>query len=516
MEEDQRRWPAIALDRAPTEIPSPQAPLKVAEVLCKSCFTYEDGFLVLRHWRGSWWHWQGGWWQELKPREIRADLFQLLADCVYTDGDGHVTPWAPTLSKLNNLLHAMASVCHLRDAVEQPSWLIPGPQGEVVACRNGLLNVGDRDLYPHTPGFLNQTAVPFNYDANAPVPARWLEFLEELWPDEEDQQQALQEWFGYVISGRSDLQKILLLVGPTRAGKGVISNILTALLGRKNVANPTLSSLSGEFGLAPLIGKPLGLISDARLGTRDSSVPVERLLSISGEDALTINIKYQEQWTGKLPTRLMVVSNELPAFTDASGAIVGRFLTLILRKSWFGQGGPQPRLLAPAGAARHPQLGARRAGAARNRGLVHTHARERGDLQGDARSRLAGQGVRPRALRDWPGEEGRYGHALPRLGAVGERQRPRAQDGAGRRARSAGGGAGLADTCGSSGRRVASGLHGSRSGLEGSCCACCACCAPHRTVMRNTRNMRNRINRWVRATCATSGNRYLGQKAIRL
>lgn len=330
------KLPAIALRRAPQEIPEPTAPLKVANVLCESCFTYDDGNIVLRHWRGGWWHWRDGWWQELKNREIIADLFQLLADCVYADEDGLVSPWEPTKSKLTNLTHAMASVCHLRDAVEQPSWLANGPKGRIVACENGLLNVNTRELYPHTPAFLNQTMVPFAYDPEAPPPERWLEFLEELWPGETDQQRALQEWFGYVISGRTDLQKIFLLVGPTRAGKGVISGILSELLGRTNVANPTLSSLGGEFGLAPLIGKPLGLVSDARLGTRDSSVPVERLLSISGEDALTINIKYREQWTGKLPTRLMVVSNELPAFTDASGAIVGRFLTLVLTKSWFG------------------------------------------------------------------------------------------------------------------------------------------------------------------------------------
>ncbi len=42
----------------------------------------------------------------------------------------------------------------------------------------------------------------------------------------------LGEWFGYVISGRLDLHKILFMVGPTRGGKGVIARILTALIGK--------------------------------------------------------------------------------------------------------------------------------------------------------------------------------------------------------------------------------------------------------------------------------------------
>ena len=57
------------------------------------------------------------------------------------------------------------------------------------------------------------------------------------------------------------------------------------LLGAHHVAAPTLASLSTNFGLQPLIGRPLALISDARLSTKaDAKVVVERLLSISGED----------------------------------------------------------------------------------------------------------------------------------------------------------------------------------------------------------------------------------------
>ena len=123
----------------------------------------------------------------------------------------------------------------------------------------------------------------------------------------------LGEWFGYVVSGRLDLHKILLMVGPTRGGKGVIARVLSAMIGKRNVCGPTLNSLGGDFGLAPLIGKSLAVISDARFVGKNSNVVVERLLSISGEDTLTVNIKYREQWTGKLPCRLHVISQRTAA-----------------------------------------------------------------------------------------------------------------------------------------------------------------------------------------------------------
>jgi putative DNA primase/helicase len=199
-----------------------------------------------------------------------------------------------------------------------------------------LLNVEQRKLLPHTPQYFNQTFVPFEYDPAAPEPIQWLRFLDELWPDEPAAIDVLGEWFGYVISGRVDLHKIMLTVGPTRGGKGVIGRVLSALVGKQNVCGPTLTSLGGEFGLAPLIGKPLAIISDARFAGKNGHVVVERLLSISGEDTLTVNRKYRDQWTGKLPTRLHVISNELPKLGDASTAIVGRFVLLLLSRSWLG------------------------------------------------------------------------------------------------------------------------------------------------------------------------------------
>jgi putative DNA primase/helicase len=249
-----------------------------------------------------------------------------------------VKSWSPNRRKITDLIDALAAICILRADTDQPSWLDDRmTDGVIVAVANGLLNVERKRLLPHTPQFFNQTSVPFDFDPMAPTPDRWLRFLGELWPTEPAATKVLGEWFGYVISGRTDLHKILLMVGPTRGGKGAIARVLSALVGRKNVAGPTLNSLGGEFGLAPLIGKPLAIISDARFAGKDVSIVVERLLSISGEDTLTVNRKYREQWTGKLSSRLHVLSNELPKLGDASTAIVGRIVLLLLSRSWLGR-----------------------------------------------------------------------------------------------------------------------------------------------------------------------------------
>jgi putative DNA primase/helicase len=317
-------------------LPPPSQPMAVARIFAGECL--HNNILTLRHWRGGWWMWKTTHWVEVDDGAVRSILYRFTERACYLEGIAP-RPWAPNKRKIGDVIDALAGICLLPSDVDQPCWLNgeAAINGTIVSVKNGLLDVGSRCLIPHTPNYFSQTSVPFAYDPDAREPRRWLDFLAELWPDQPEAIDGLGEWFGYVISGRTDLHKILLMIGPTRGGKGVIARILTAMLGHKNVAGPTLNSLGGEFGLAPLIGKPLAVISDARFAGRDASIVVERLLSISGEDTLTINRKYRDQWSGKLPTRLHVLSNELPKLGDASTAIVGRMVLLLTTRSWLGR-----------------------------------------------------------------------------------------------------------------------------------------------------------------------------------
>lgn len=112
--------------------------------------------------------------------------------------------------------------------------------------------------------------------------------------------------------------------------------MLRQLIGPENLVSPTLASLGTNFGLWPLLGKRVAVVSDARLGTQTDGTITERLLSISGEDALTIDRKFLPPLTTKLDTKIVIMTNELPRFSDASGALARRMLVLPLSKSWLG------------------------------------------------------------------------------------------------------------------------------------------------------------------------------------
>jgi putative DNA primase/helicase len=110
------------------------------------------------------------------------------------------------------------------------------------------------------------------------------------------------------------------------------------LLGERHVSGPTLANISEQFGLSILVGKSVAIIADARIsGRTDTAVLTERLLSISGEDTLSIPRKFLPDWNGKLTTRFLLMTNELPRIEDASGALASRFLVLTLHESFYGR-----------------------------------------------------------------------------------------------------------------------------------------------------------------------------------
>lgn len=329
-----------------------------------------DAPRLLRFWRDEFFRYREGAYRSVSDGDLRACLTQYVrAEFVRlneavsamldeeADGpDGDDTkkkekkPPAviPVTTRLvSDVLQALRGESLLPADVETPVWIEgatgPDPTG-LIPLRNGILDLvaladGQTGyLLPPSPQFFSTTVAPFIFDPSAPAPREWLKFLRELWPDDPESIAALQEWFGLLLTPDTRYQKILFLLGPKRGGKGTILRVLRELVGPANVAGPTLGSLALNFGLWPLLGKSVAAISDARLsGRTDASVVTERLLSISGEDALTVDRKFREPLTVKLNTRVVILSNELPRLSDASGALSGRFILLRLTRSWFNK-----------------------------------------------------------------------------------------------------------------------------------------------------------------------------------
>jgi len=331
-----------------------------------------DGLITIRRWREEWHKWDGGQYRQLGEADLKDSLnysikeefdrLNRLALAAYESqpANGEDTdeepPFARKVSRtlVADTAAAMAGMHSLPSDRDAPFWIdescptaTPFPAHEIFATGSGLFHL--QSMFdgspvfqiPSSPNFFSPNSVKYSFPDNdirqCPVPTRWLNFLTSLWGEDREQIELLQEWMGYCLLPDTSQQKIMLLIGPPRSGKGTICRVLTELVGELNVVNPRLSSFGTEFGIEPLVGKTLGIVSDARLsGRSDIAQIVETLLSISGEDKQTVRRMYKSHINTRLRLRFMIVSNELPALQDASGAFLNRCMLLQTSNTFLG------------------------------------------------------------------------------------------------------------------------------------------------------------------------------------
>jgi putative DNA primase/helicase len=265
------------------------------------------------------------------------------------NGQDKPPPKVPKVTRtiVANTEQALRGISLIDSTLESPAWLIgdpPFPASDVLPMRNALVYLPSfvegkpNALHEATPDFYCPYALDYDFDPAAPPPKHLLTFLASIWPNDQEAIDTLQEWFGYLLTPDTRQQKIGVFVGPKRSGRGTIGRLIRSLLGPNNVVGLSLSGLSSNFGLSPLIGKPVGIVGEARISRQsDTAAIVERLLSISGEDAQTIDRKHLPPWAGRLPTRLMIFANELPRLPDQSEALASRYIMFRFVESFIGR-----------------------------------------------------------------------------------------------------------------------------------------------------------------------------------
>ena len=323
---------------------SPRRTLPTAEAYVREFNQHADG-RTLHGYGGMLMEWRGNRYCEIEEDWLKQRLQPWLHKALRyvfnkQRGEMELVDFESNPSTVTQAFETIRTLVHLPATTATPTWLDGGEgrplASEVLPCKTMSLHIPSGRVLPPTPALFTINSLDFDYEPDPEPPERWIKFLEQLFGDDLESVELLQEWMGYCLTCDTSQQKMLLLVGPRRSGKGTIGRVLSKLVGQGNVAGPTTGSLAGQFGLQPLIGKSVAIVSDARFGGDQVSTVVERLLCISGEDALTIDRKFMVSVTQKLPTRFVFLTNELPRFNDASAALAGRFLVLRLSHTFYG------------------------------------------------------------------------------------------------------------------------------------------------------------------------------------
>lgn len=320
----------------------PANPLEHARQFLSSMYAIEGGYKLV-HYAQDFFVYTGTNYTFIEEATIRSQVYRFLDKCKKQDKKGNILPLNANPALVNACLDAIKSHAHLANNpnAKPPVWLdgyeaSNPPAHKLVSMKNGLFQMDESILFPHNLGFFTYNSLPFEYNPAATCP-QWLKFLNDVWPDDDESKQLLQEYFGYILSGDTTQQKFLNIIGPRRSGKGTINKVLTELLGQDNVISPQMGELCDTFGLQPWLGKQLASFTDARVTPQNSAGVVSQLLRIVGADTVTVNRKNKESWSGYLPTRIITYSNEMLHLAENSNALVGRMLVLNMTHSFFGK-----------------------------------------------------------------------------------------------------------------------------------------------------------------------------------
>jgi P4 family phage/plasmid primase-like protien len=189
--------------------------------------------------------------------------------------------------------------------------------------RNGLIRLADLTLLPHSPDLFTTSQIPVQLIPGSTCP-RWEEYVCTVL-QEKDQQDLLQEFFGYCLTTSTIYHKALFLLGEGGNGKSGVMAVLKSLVGPSNYSTLLLSDLSQRFRQAELKGKLVNFCAEVESGRYLSDAHFKSL--VSGE-SITVERKGQDPFDLKPTVKFVIAGNRMPQTKDSSYGLQRRLLIL--------------------------------------------------------------------------------------------------------------------------------------------------------------------------------------------
>ena len=229
-----------------------------------------------------------------------------------------------------HLIDRYATMNGINDALGQWQMLIfkpiqqLNPNPFILNVRNGLYNILEDKLEPHTRSYYSTVQLSASYNPQAECP-QFLKFLSDCLDPAEITM--VQEILGYLLIPINKAQKSFVFVGAGNAGKSTLLSVAQeVLLGSDNVSNVPWQALADRFKTAELFGKLANIFADLPSKNIDDNGLFK---SITGEDYITAEKKNKAPFSFKPYARLVFSCNEIPRnYGDKSSAFYRRLIII--------------------------------------------------------------------------------------------------------------------------------------------------------------------------------------------
>ena len=203
----------------------------------------------------------------------------------------------------------------------------------LINLANGMLNLETLDLLPHNKSYMSTVQVPIKYDPEAECP-RWMQFLQEIFPDDPSKADTLKDFAGYCFIPEIFIDKCLFLIGSGANGKSVFINTLIKIIGEENTSNLELTQLPDKFQIGRLKDKLLNVSSEVSNRVEIQSGIFKQV--VSGE-WIEADRKFKEPFSFRPFAKHIFAMNEPPILPDRTYAIERRVTVINFRERFNGK-----------------------------------------------------------------------------------------------------------------------------------------------------------------------------------
>ncbi|MEG4287301.1 DUF3854 domain-containing protein [Microcoleus sp. A006_D1] len=210
----------------------------------------------------------------------------------------------------------------LKSKLEVKNW---NERRGLIPLRDGVLDQKTQKLKPHAPGYKFTYQLPFSWAERSIGCAPIEEFLLKI-SGQSEIAEVLLAFLNCVVTGRSDLQRYLELIGGGGTGKSTFMALAKALIGDENAVSSQLRLLeSNRFETAMFYRKRLILFPDSERWQGEVGI----LKQLTGQDPIRYERKGVQQSRDFVFEGMVILSaNEAPDSADRTSGQERRKLTI--------------------------------------------------------------------------------------------------------------------------------------------------------------------------------------------
>lgn len=223
----------------------------------------------------------------------------------------------------------------VNDVITMVSWQCYRQVEEIdtpyIALKDCLLNTNTFEFEDFSQEKIATNLIPVSSDAiqSATAPL-WEEFLSQILVTKQSETDPslisfTQEMFGYYLTNTNKAHASFFLVGEGRNGKSVLLSVLREMIGKENVANESIESLTTkQFSGYNLIGKKVNMCfeEESRFSRSDKFKAI-----ISG-DPIHVEQKFKQGFSYTPKCKHIFATNILPSFEGLNKGLLDRIFII--------------------------------------------------------------------------------------------------------------------------------------------------------------------------------------------